>query len=249
MEAKYHISDGDRMHGPLTYEQFAALLDSGTLSTDAQWMRESEREFRPVSDLASDPTLMDEIQAPPVMSTAAPAPMVSYGAPPQPVVVVVQQGRQRSTTAAKIQAGGVATIATVMLAPIVLAIIGLVATAVVIFVLIGLVATSQPNPPEPSAGRAKVGLPKATAKVFALDGMIYLENTTTNVWQGGELIIDPIGERYRIALGSVPPNQLMEFSAADFATLKGDRFPVASKVPRMVSVQPAGMEASVHTLR
>ena len=145
MDEKYHVADGQRMHGPLTYEQFAALLDSGTLGADAQWMRESEREFRPVSDLASDPTLVDAIPAPPVMSTAAPAPMGSYGAPPQPVVVVVQQGRQRSTTAAKIQAGGVATIATVMLAPIVLAIIGLVATAVVIFVLLGLVATSQPN--------------------------------------------------------------------------------------------------------
>ena len=97
--------------------------------------------------------------------------------------------------------------------------------------------------------RIQAGLPKATAKVFALDGMIYLENTTTNVWQGGELIIDPMGERYRIALGSVPPNQLMEFSAADFATLKGDRFPASAKVLRMVSVQPAGMESSVHTLR
>ena len=101
----------------------------------------------------------------------------------------------------------------------------------------------------PAPVRTKTKLPKATARVFTVDGMIYLENTTTNVWQGGELIIDPIGERYRIALGAVPPNQLLEFPAADFATLKGDRFPVAAKVPRMVSVQPAGMESSVYTLR
>lgn len=244
MDDRYHVADGQRMHGPLTYEQFAALLDSGTLSADAQWMRESEREFRTVSELASDPSVIAEVVAPPVMAPPICTPDGPYAQAPQPIVVVMHPGQQRSTTAARIQAGGVATIATVMVAPIVLGVIGLVATAVVIIVLVGLAATSQPNPSRPASAKAK-----ATAKVFTVDGVIYLENTTTNVWQGGELIIDPIGERYRIALGAVPPNQLLEFPAADFATLNGDRFPTASKVPRMLSVQPAGMESSVYTLK
>lgn len=114
--------------------------------------------------------------------------------------------------------------------------------AVIVFKMSTQQRTDQP-------GRIRAELPKASAKVFAVDGTIFVENTNTNAWTGGELIIDPIGERYRIALGSVPPNQLMEFSAADFATLKGDRFPVAAKVPRMVAVQPAGMESAVYTLK
>lgn len=210
---RYYLRDSGTVHGPLNWDGFRAMLASGTVAADAQWLGDDSPNWRQLNELVESP-----LAPPPVILLTPPT---------------IQPSPPKHTAR---NAAGI----------LVITFVGMVAALIVAGKITG---RSIFQKRQQSTTRIEVQLPKATAKVFALDGMIYLENTTTNVWQGGELIIDPIGERYRIALGAVPPNQLREYPAADFATLKGDRFPVASKVPRMVSVQPAGMEASVYHIR
>lgn len=127
---RYYLVDGDHMHGPMSWDELRALLESGTVGVDAQWCREGETEGRPLSELMALATASVMMVQPPTLVPVQPAPAYFQAAPP-PVVVHVH-APARSTTAARVQAGAVATIAAVIAGPVVLSIIGSVLLALVV---------------------------------------------------------------------------------------------------------------------
>ncbi len=129
---KYYLVDGDHMHGPMSWDDLRALLESGTVSADAQWCREGETEFRPLSDLMA-------LVAP----GAAPPPVLSNvpGTTTTNVVVTLNQPA-RSTTAAKVQAGALATIAAAIAAPVAV-VVGLIILCVFIVASVPSVSNSN----------------------------------------------------------------------------------------------------------
>lgn len=142
----YYLVDGDHMHGPLSWDELRAKLESGTVSVDAQWCRSGETEFRPLSELmamASTAPIATPPAIIPVFQFASQAAMA-----PPPLVVHVH-APARSTTAAKVQAGAIATIAAVIAGPVVLSIVGSVLFA--LFVVLALMLSSGSSS-EKSAG-------------------------------------------------------------------------------------------------
>lgn len=153
---RYYLVDGDHMHGPMSWDDLRAMLESGTVGADAQWCREGETEFRPLSDLmpmaavapvAVPPTIV------PVYPVAIRAAMVA------PPVVVHVHAPARSTTAAKVQAGAIATIAAVIAGPVVLSVIGsvLIALVVVFAILISSGSSQGKSAATPPASAQPAG--------------------------------------------------------------------------------------------
>lgn len=131
---KYYLVDGDHMHGPMSWDDLRAMLESGTVGVDAQWCREGETEFRPLSDLMALASAHAKPPPPPPVVLPPPPPVVAFvraPAPaPTPIVVHVHAPRS-STGAAKLQAASVAAIAAVIAGPFILG-------AIIIVVLIVL---------------------------------------------------------------------------------------------------------------
>lgn len=160
---KYYLVDGDHMHGPMSWDELRALLEGGTVGVDAQWCREGETEGRPLSDLMALATAATMAAPPPTLVPVQHAPAYIQAAPP-PVVVHVH-APARSTTAARVQAGAVATIAAVIAGPVVLSIIGSVLLALVV-VFAMLVSSGSSN----SAAKAPASPPAAEQPADATAG-------------------------------------------------------------------------------
>ncbi len=131
---KYYLVDGDHMHGPMSWDDLRALLEGGTVGADAQWCREGETEFRPLSDLMALASPYAKPPPPPPVVAPPPPPVVAFvhvPAPaPTPIVVHVHTPR-RSTGAAKLQAMSIAAIAAVIAGPVILAVVGIAVMFVV----------------------------------------------------------------------------------------------------------------------
>lgn len=131
---RYHLIDGEHVHGPMSWDDLRALLESGTVGADAQWCRDGETEFRPLSDLMALASPHAKPPPPPPVVAPPPPPVVAFvhvPAPaPTPIVVQVHAPR-RSTGAAKLQAMSIAAIAAVIAGPTILAVVGIVVMLVV----------------------------------------------------------------------------------------------------------------------
>lgn len=126
---RYYLVDGDHMHGPMSWDDLRALLESGTVGADAQWCREGETEFRPLSDLLELASTHAKPPPPPPVVLPPPPPIVTVVRVPAPAptpIVVHVHTPKRSTGAAKLQAMSITAIALVIAGPFILTIIGTV---------------------------------------------------------------------------------------------------------------------------
>lgn len=148
---RYYLVDGDHMHGPLSWDELRAKLESGTVGVDAQWCHEGEKEFRPLSELMAMAATAPVAAPPAIIPVFQFAPQAATAPPP---LVVHVHAPARSTTAAKVQAGAIATIAAVIAGPVVLSIVGSVLFA--LFVMLALMLSSGS-----SSGKSAGGPPAA----------------------------------------------------------------------------------------
>lgn len=139
---RYYLVDGDHMHGPMSWDDLRAMLESGTVGADAQWCREGETEFRPLSDLMALASAYAKPPPPPPVVLPPPPPVVTVvhvPAPaPTPIVVHVHTSK-RSTGAAKLQAMSITAIAIVIAGPLILSVVGFV----VMLVLGGVIGVAS----------------------------------------------------------------------------------------------------------
>lgn len=230
---KYHLIDGDRMHGPLSWDGLREMLESGTVGADAQWCREGETEFRPLSDLMALASAYANPPPPPPIIQSPPA-------PPVQVFITVNQPEPRR------RKGLIASIASAIAAPVAV-VIGLGAAGLLlVLLLLFWYAESLPN----SAKRPAVAAgPKVQASVLLADESILVENAGTNTWRGAVITLEPGFSSYKLRIADFAPKQSGEFRLSTFTTSSGDRFPAAQKLPTMVMVQAEGMDSSVYRVR
>lgn len=115
----------------------------------------------------------------------------------------------------------------------------------VIILVIQSSIDSSTNEPRPK----KELMRKVDGTVALMGDVLLVENLGTNEWRQGELIIDPFGERYVHRMAGITPHDTREFPLIDFATRSGDRFPAASKVPRMVMISVQGMDGRLFQIQ
>jgi len=230
---QYYLVDGDHMHGPMLWDDLRAMLESGTVGVDAQWCREGETEFRPLSELMA---LASAYAKPP-----PPPPVIQMqSAPPVQVFVTVNHPEPRR------RKGVLASIASAIAAPVAV-VIGL-GFAGLFLALLLLVWYAESVPNSAKAIAVATG-PKVQASVLIEEDSILVENAGTNTWRGAVITLEPGFSSYKLRIADFAPKQSGEFRLSMFTTSSGDRFPAAQKMPTMVMVQAEGMDSSVYRVR